>query len=1038
MVTRVLITLHILHAVLHAAQPAERPWPRRPGRPAADATPTVQPRPPVGGDGPHRPGTVTEVISASAPTGGTRRGGRGASRRRGRRGGANWRRHGDTETHQLIIGQLNIQSYKPKLPDLRQDIDGVYGFDVLALCESWLTPNVPDRLIGVSGYKLYRGDRPTGLSLPKGKGGVAVLVRDRLSSELLPTPTTGIADSNLEIVWVLVHASKHRPVLVASAYRVPTNTASQLATDLEDLEYQIQLMLANFPRATVMICGDFNCCLLKTRRNNSSNPLLSMFGTYGLHAVNTTKATYRPANSLLDIIATNRPDLVQRAGVTRCHYGGPHDFTRVLLTHKSREATAPALKVHRRAISKVDQAAFNQQLSEADWSPVFSSVTTESKWTSFRQIFTSQLNTVAPPKLVRQREFTAPPVSAETQRLLQRRREALAGTDRAQYKEVNKLCRAACRRDHREQYEREIGRGDRGGLWRVLRPVLGRKQRQCEIPRITPDALNDYYVTVGPTTAASVPPPTVPVPTRLARVSTCTFTVHPIDIYVLYSTLASMKPSNSTGSDGISVAMMQKFFAGVGFALLDIVNSSLTSGTVPREWKHALVTPIPKGKVSVEPSDTRPISILPTAMKIVERVVQKQLTGYLEEHSLLSDAQHGYRKFHSTETALHAITDRALHAMDKGDISILVLLDLSKCFDVVPHEKLLEKLSLYGITTDWFRNYLADHTQQVQVRCADGTTMTSKTKENTIGVYQGGALSCIMYMLYANDLSLFVAEDVSIVQYADDTQLMVTGRKADVVRLIARMEDALDTVYQWFCHNGMKLNAKKTQMIVLGTPTMLRDLQPIKIQFCGTIIPESKVVKNLGVSIDRHLSFDLHIDHMAHKCTGILIALNHARHTLPRSVMKGVVEALVLSIVRYCMSVYGSCTETQVHRVQKIVNFCARVVTGRRRYDHVSDAISQLGWLTAKQLVAYHTVCAVERIIVSGIPQSLHHTIGPRARQQHSHDTRRADLFTLPSIRIEAGRRRLNYRGVSLLNDTRVEPGTVSFRAEVKQLARAL
>ena len=450
------------------------------------------------------------------------------------------------------------------------------------------------------------------------------------------------------------------------------------------------------------------------------------------------------------------------------------------------------------------------------------------------------------------------------------------------------------------------------------------------------------------------------------------------------------------------------------------------------------MTPIPKGRVSAEPSDTRPISILPAVTKIVERVVQRQLASYLEEHSLLSDAQHGYRKYHSTETALHAITDRALHAMDKGDICILVLLDLSKCFDVVPHEKLLEKLSLYGITTDWFKDYLADHSQQVQVRCADGTTMTSNTKDNTIGVYQGGALSCIMYMLYANDLSLFVPEDVTIVQYADDTQLMVTGRKSDVLRLIARMENALDTVYQWFCHNGMKLNAKKTQMIVLGTPSMLRDLQPIKIQFCGNIINESKVVKNLGVSIDRHLSFDVHIDHMAHKCTGILIALNHARHVLPRSVMKDVVEALVLSIVRYCMSVYGSCTETQVHRVQKIVNFCARVVAGRRRYDHVSDAVTQLGWLTARQLVAYHSVCAVERIIVSGIPPSLHNTIGPRARQQHSHDTRRADWFTLPSIRVEAGRRRLNYRGVSLLNDTHVQPGTVSFRAEVKEWAKAL
>ena len=155
-----------------------------------------------------------------------------AGARPGSRSGANWRRHGDTGTDQLIIGHLNIQSYKPKLHDLRNDIHDTYGFDVLALCETWLTPPVPDRLIGVNGYKLHRRDRPAGSSLPRGKGGVAVLVRDSLTCELPPTPVTGVTNPNLEIVWVLVRTSKHRAVLVASAYRVPHNTARQLTTDL--------------------------------------------------------------------------------------------------------------------------------------------------------------------------------------------------------------------------------------------------------------------------------------------------------------------------------------------------------------------------------------------------------------------------------------------------------------------------------------------------------------------------------------------------------------------------------------------------------------------------------------------------------------------------------------------------------------------------------------------------------------------------------------------------------------------------------------
>ena len=312
---RALLLLYTLQAVLHAAQPAERPWPRQPGRPAA-ATAAAGTRPPTGRPHPqrHRTQSVNGPVRVTSPTGGARRNGRGTSRRRGSRGGVNWRRHGDTGAQQLIIGQLNIQSYKPKIHDLRNDIRDVYGFDVLALCETWLTPSVPDRLMGVEGYKLYRRDRPANIGLPKGRGGVAVLVRDSLSCELLPTPVTGIANSNLEIVWILVRPSKHRSMLMASAYRVPHNTTHQIAADLDDLESQIQHMVTNFPRATLMIGGDLNCCLLRTRNSTSVNPLQRLCDTYGLNVTNKTHATYRPSGSLLGVIITSRPDLIRRCG----------------------------------------------------------------------------------------------------------------------------------------------------------------------------------------------------------------------------------------------------------------------------------------------------------------------------------------------------------------------------------------------------------------------------------------------------------------------------------------------------------------------------------------------------------------------------------------------------------------------------------------------------------------------------------------------------------------------------------------------------
>ena len=241
--------------------------------------------------------------------------------------------------------------------------------------------------------------------------------------------------------------------------------------------------------------------------------------------------------------------------------------------------------------------------------------------------------------------------------------------------------------------------------------------------------------------------------------------------------------------------------------------------------------------------------------------------------------------------------------------------------------------------------------------------------ENRVLIYHRGVLGLIrkVQTLFigkprtvpyttANDLSLCVPEIVIVVQYADDVQLMVTGKKCDVQQLIGRMEDALSSVYQRFCHNGMKLSAKKTQMLVLGTQMMLRDLPPVTLRFCGNVISDSKVVENLNISLDHHLNLQTHIDRMPRKCTGILMALNHARHVIPKSALKGITKALVLSVVvRYCVSVYGACTEMQLHCAQKTVNFCTRAVAGKRRRDHLSGIVTQLGWLTAKQPVAYHT-----------------------------------------------------------------------------------
>ena len=114
--------------------------------------------------------------------------------------------------------------------------------------------------------------------------------------------------------------------------------------------------------------------------------------------------------------------------------------------------------------------------------------------------------------------------------------------------------------------------------------------------------------------------------------------------------------------------------------------------------------------------------------------------------------------------------------------------------------------------------------------------------------------------------------------------------------------------------------------------------------------------------------------------------------------------------------------------------FCARVVSGRRRSDHISDVIQQLGWLRADELAEYHTICAVQRAITTGTPEHISQTIGPVARDIHDHDTRNAGLITQPRARTETGRRRLCIRGVAMLNGVELNPYVPAFPANVKRL----
>ena len=180
--------------------------------------------------------------------------------------------------------------------------------------------------------------------------------------------------------------------------------------------------------------------------------------------------------------------------------------------------------------------------------------------------------------------------------------------------------------------------------------------------------------------------------------------------------LKELKPRKATGIDGIPSRLLKDGADALASPLSAIFNLSIQQNVIPAEWKKAKVTPLHKSGAKDNPQNYRPISVLPVVSKVLERLIHKQLASYFDEHGLLCMSQSGFRRKHSTETAVTYFADEILMNMDKGEVTGSVFIDLAKAFDTVDHDILISKLKNYGVCDEslqWFENYFSGRKQLV-------------------------------------------------------------------------------------------------------------------------------------------------------------------------------------------------------------------------------------------------------------------------------------------------------------------------------------
>ena len=267
--------------------------------------------------------------------------------------------------------------------------------------------------------------------------------------------------------------------------------------------------------------------------------------------------------------------------------------------------------------------------------------------------------------------------------------------------------------------------------------------------------------------------------------------------------ISSLKRSKSSGLDKIPPGTVKDAKHVIAQPLLHILNLSLSTSTVPASWKVARCVPVFKGGDAKELDNYRPISVLPIFSKILERVVHHQLYEYLESNKLLSPYQFGFRKNHSTSSAVVHLTDTVRKSMDMGKLTGALFIDLRKAFDTVDHECLTSKLPNYGIDNTelkWFQDYLSNRSQIVSFKGE------RSSEENILfGVPQGSILGPLLFLIHVNDLHQQI-EKSNVIMYADDTVLLFSDKSETEIEKALNHDAKL--LHDWMCRNGLILNAK--------------------------------------------------------------------------------------------------------------------------------------------------------------------------------------------------------------------------------------
>jgi len=889
----------------------------------------------------------------------------------------------ETHHNKFKVIHINAQSLHNSLHYAEFcDIFTNSNIDVIGVSETFFQANSKTVLPNYQAFFVNRCSR-------RG-GGVALYVHNRLKARLLATSNGEALRPEFVIVEV---KCDNESILVSCVYRPPK--VGFLDTYLDELYY----FLPQYKYST--ICGDFNA-----RFGSGSHETQLVTELFELcdHSCIPYSATFKTDNSssILDVIATNCQEYVIEHGQCVAPGFSCHDLIYAVLNLR-----VPPVKkklITFRDFSKIDEASLLMDANDVPWENIYKLVNIDSKVQLLNEYILKLLDKHAPVKTIKVKENEPPWMNNEIRSMLNKRDKARDASlksknlcDKEVYVSLRNKAKQECR-NAKMRYYHGIFDGDKSTskMWATIRSMgMGKARQGCHQFPISANELNAHYLNVSKIEDKDLASETEAFYEKKDCDTAFDNLLHFkfVPAHDIYKTIMNFK-SNAVGVDGISLKFVKIILSAITFVLEHVMNYCLQSGVFPSLWKRANVLPLPKTSNPLHCADFRPVSILCLFAKVLEKLAHDQMYDYVASRGLINPLQSGFRKGHSTTTALVKVADDIRKAIDERKLTLLVLLDFSKAFDRVNHKLLLIKLKKLGFSWSvikWLSDYLSHRFQRVR----SGDEFTSDWAPVETGVPQGSVLGPLLFILYLHDISSVLLYSKYHL-YADDTQLYIDFLATNLDVAVSRINADLCNLVKYISSHNLYLNVSKTQPIIIGSGyyvNLLKESNVPLVTISGVSVPYCEEVTNLGVTFDTTLSWRQHTNNVVRKVFGTLAQARRNFVCLPSSIRLRIVQCLVMPIVDYGSVLFSDMNKGTTNKIQKAENACIRFVTNAKRFEHITPHYVELGLLKITERRTLALAIFTWKILKCRSPLYL--------AEMFKFSSRHPDLILIPQHRTE-------------------------------------